>query len=369
MKPYPDLTIPRASTTTTGETFGKGGSDMGDVMKAVLVGCGGISRTWLRAIKDMTNVEIVGLVDIVEPHSAARASEFGLEDALIGKDLTDMLDRTQPDAVFNCTIPEAHMEVTLEAFKHGCHVLGEKPLADSMANAKTMVAAAEEAGKIFAVIQNRRYDARIRRLRHLIESGVVGPITTVNSDFYLGAHFGGFRDRMEHVLLLDMAIHTFDAARLVTGADPLSVYCREWNPSGSWYDHDASAIAIFQMTDGIVYTYRGSWCSEGLLTSWEAEWRVVGQRGSIKWDGADSLEAEVVKGRDGLISEFEVVGIPEHDPGDKVGSHGGVIREFVRCVRAGSIPETVGADNIKSLAMVFGAIESAELGQPVSIVY
>jgi predicted dehydrogenase len=261
------------------------------------------------------------------------------------------------------------MDVTLEALKHGCHVLGEKPLADSMANAKTMVAAAEEAGRIFAVIQNRRYDARIRRLRHLIESGIIGPVTTVNSDFYLGAHFGGFRDHMEHVLLLDMAIHTFDAARLITGADPISVYCKEWNPSGSWYDRDASAVAIFDMTGDVVYTYRGSWCSEGLLTSWEAEWRVVGHGGSIKWDGAEVLKAEVVKQRDGLIAEFEAVEIPEHDPGEKVGSHGGVIREFVRCVQSGSIPETVASDNIKSLAMVFGAIESAEQGVPVSVTY
>ena len=67
-----------------------------------------------------------------------------------------------------------------------------------------------------------------------------------------------------------MAIHTFDMARFISGADPVAVYCKEWNPSGSWYDHDASAIAIFEMTGGIVYTYRGSWCAEGLNTTWES---------------------------------------------------------------------------------------------------
>ena len=342
---------------------------MEKVTRAVLVGCGAISRVWLRAIKEMTSVEIVGLVDVVEPNAVARANEYGLEEALIGTDLADVLERTRPDAVFNCTVPEAHMEVTLEALKHGCHVLGEKPLADSMANAKKMVAAAQEAGKIFAVIQNRRYDPRIRRLRHLIESGVVGPITTVNCDFYLGAHFGGFRDHMRHVLLLDMAIHTFDAARFITGADPVSVYCKEWNPAASWYDHDASAVAVFEMTNGIVYTYRGSWCAEGLNTTWEGDWHIIGPKGSIKWDGAESLKAEIVKKTGTFLSELETVEIPEHDPGPKVGSHAGVIREFVHCVQTGSVPETICTDNIKSLAMVFGAIESAELGKPVSIHY
>jgi len=333
---------------------------MENSIRAVLVGCGGISRAWLGAIKDMPDVQVVGLVDIVEENARARAAEYGLQEALVDVDMTRVLERTRPDAVFNCTVPEAHTAVTLEALAHGCHVLGEKPLADSMANARRMVAAAEEAGRILAVIQNRRYDARIRRLRHLLETGAIGPITTVNCDFYIGAHFGGFRDRMEHVLLLDMAIHTFDAARYISGADPLAVYCVEWNPAGSWYDHDASAVAVFEMSGGIVYTYRGSWCSEGLNTTWECDWRVIGQKGSVIWDGADRLEAEVVAAAGGFRSELTTLPLPEFDAGSKVGGHKGNIREFVDCVRNGLVPETAATDNIKSLAMVFGAIESAE---------
>ncbi len=121
-----------------------------------------------------------------------------------------------------------------------------------MDNARRMVEAAAASGKTFAVMQNRRYDPNIRRLCEFIGSGAIGRVTTVNCDFYVGAHFGGFRDHMRHVLLLDMAIHTFDAARLITGSafeaqsgDPTGVYCKEWNPAGSWYDHDASAVAIF----------------------------------------------------------------------------------------------------------------------------
>lgn len=340
---------------------------MENTTRAVLVGCGGISQAWLRAIKGMADVKIVGLVDIIKQNAVARAEEFGLQKVLIGTDLAVILKRTRPDAVFNCTVPEAHMEVTLEALRHGCHVLSEKPLADSMDSARRMLAAAEEAGKILAVLQNYRYNPHIRRLRHLIESGAIGPLTTVNSDFYIGAHFDGFRKHMKHVLLLDMAIHTFDAARFIAGADPVSVYCKEWNPPGSWYDHDASAVAIFEMTDDIIYTYRGSWCAEGLQTSWEGEWRIIGKKGSIKWDGADSFEAEAVKRTGAFISEFKPLKVPEHDPGDKGDGHAGIIREFVHCVQTGSIPETVSTDNIKSLAMVFGAIESAELGRPISI--
>src|SRR5690606_15565314 len=181
---------------------------------------------------------------------------------------------------------------------------------DSLENARIMIETADQAGKTLAVMQNRRFDANIRRLRAFIESGLIGPLTMLNSDFFVGAHFGGFRDRMEHVLLLDMAIHTFDAARFISGADPVSVYCKEWNPAGSWYDQDAAAICIFEMTDGIVYSYRGSWCAEGLRTTWESEWRVIGQRGSILWPGDERMQAQVITADEGFFRPVKDVDIP-----------------------------------------------------------
>jgi predicted dehydrogenase len=340
---------------------------MAEKIQAVLAGCGGISRAWLKGIQDLEGVQVVGMVDIVEDVARERSEEFGLTDALIGSDLDAVLQKTKPDVVFDCAIPAAHLEVTLTALKHGCHVLGEKPLADSMQNARTMVDAAEAAGKLFAVIQNRRYHPSLRRLTRFVHSGAIGGITTIDSDFYIGAHFGGFRDRMEHVLLLDMAIHTFDAARLISGADPVSVFCKEWNPPGSWYDHDASAVAIFELSDGIVYTYRGSWCAEGVNTSWESSWRVIGQKGSVTWDGDEGFQAQAVAKSGGFWSELDDLAVPALDPADRIGSHAGQIADFIDCVRRGRQPETAAADNIKSLAMVFGAVESAEKGKPVDI--
>jgi predicted dehydrogenase len=336
-------------------------------IRAVLAGCGRMSRAWLSAISKLSDVEIVGLVDIIEEAARKRATEYALHDALIGTDLQSVLERTSPDALFNCTIPEAHYETTMEALKQGCHVLSEKPLADSLEHAREMIAAAQRAGKLFAVIQNRRYDPNIRRLQSFLSSGALGPLTTINSDFYIGAHFGGFREHMKHVLLLDMAIHTFDAARLLTGADPVAVYCQEWNPAGSWYDHDASAVAIFEMTSGIIYTYRGSWCADGLPTTWESDWRIIGQRGSVKWDGAEHFQAQVVTATGGFISNYQDVQIPPYDNRQMIGEHVGLIQEFISCIKTGAQPETIATDNIKSLAMVFGAIESAETGRRVAI--
>jgi predicted dehydrogenase len=336
-------------------------------LRAVLVGCGGISQAWLKPAKEMPHLEVVGLVDINLEAAKSRAKQYDLPRAAIGTDLQAILERTSPDVVFDCAVPEAHLSVTLEALKHGCHIFGEKPLADSMESARTMVAAAREAGKVFAVMQNRRYDVHIRRLRNFLASGAIGPITTVHCDFYIGAHFGGFRDHMKHVLLMDMAIHTFDAARFITAADPASAYCKEWNPAGSWYDHDASAVATFTMTGGLVYTYRGSWCAEGLNTTWESDWHIIGEKGSVHWNGGDLFQAQAVAKTGGFFSELKDVDWPLFDAGSKVDGHAGALRDFVCCIQTGETPETICTDNIKSLAMVFGAIESAETGQLVPI--
>jgi predicted dehydrogenase len=335
-------------------------------LRAVLAGCGSMSRGWIEASQLIPDFELVGFVDIQEAAAAKRAAEYG-GTPIVGTDLESVLSQTKADIVFDCTIPEAHVNVTLTALQHGCHVLGEKPLADSMENARKMVEAAQTAGKLYAVMQNRRYDPNIRRVKNLLDSGALGSLTTLNCDFYIGAHFGGFRDHLPHVLLLDMAIHTFDAARFISGADPVSVYCKEWNPAGSWYDQDASAIAIFEMSNGLVYTYRGSWCAEGLITTWESDWRIIGQKGTARWQGNDQIQAQIVAETGTFISTYADMDIPADAGMDKIDGHKGLIRDFVDCVRNGSTPDTNCTDNIKSLAMVFGAIESAESGQPVKI--
>jgi predicted dehydrogenase len=337
-------------------------------LTVAVVGCGGISGAWFKPAVTIPGLKITGLVDINRDSAAKRRDEFNLKDAVIDTDLKAVLRHTKPDMVFNLTIPAAHMDVTLAALARGCHVFSEKPLADSMANAHRMVQAAAKARRIFAVMQNRRFDPRIRGLVKFLRSGAIGRVTTVNCDFYLGAHFGGFRDRMKHVLILDMAIHTFDAARLITGADPRTVYCHEWNPAASWYDHDASAMAVFEMTGGIVYNYRGSWCSEGLNTTWECDWRIIGEKGSVTWDGGDGFAAQAIVGKEGFKRPLKDLKVAVSTaPSVPQGGHAGVLKDFIRCVRTGRKPETIATDNIKSLAMVFGAIQSADSGRKVAI--
>jgi len=335
-------------------------------LRVVHVGCGGMSGAWLAPASKMKALEIVGLVDLDEGIAQKRQEEFNLARVQIGTDLDTMLKTMKPDIVFDCTVPRAHLGVTLTALRHGCHVLGEKPIAENLGDARRMVAAPKKPNRLYAITTQRRYLPSIRAVRKLVESGRLGKLTTLNSDFYLGPHFGGFREQMKHVLLVDMAIHTFDMARFISGADPVTVYCHEWNPGGSWFAHGASATAIFEMTGGLIYTYRGSWCAEGAATSWEGSWMLVGEKGFATWDGGEKLRTQTVAKRAGFLSEMKSseVAIPASK---SLAGHAAVMADFVRCIHHGGTPQTVCADNIKSLAMVMAAVESAESGKRVAI--
>lgn len=338
------------------------------MMNAVLVGCGAMSKAWLEAARQIDGLAIVGLVDLDAERAKARAREYGLDGAVIGTNLDAVLDQTKPQTVFDVVVPAARRDVAFAAFAHNCHLLTEKPLADTPENARAIVEAARRAGRVHAVVQNRRYVANVRRIRRFLDSGAIGKPTSIHADFFVAPHFGGFREEMAHVLLLDMAIHTFDAARYMVGGEPAGVFCQEWEPANSWYRQGSSASAVFDLGGGKVFTYAGSWCADGFRTSWEGSWRIVAERGSVTWDGSDALKAEaVVPGRDGIFDKTQAIEVPALDPADRVGGHVGIIRDFIHAIETGSEPETHGADNIKSLAMVFGAIESAETGRRVAI--
>lgn len=341
-------------------------------LTAVLAGCGSMSRGWLSAISEhpllLGKVQVVGLVDLDRATAEARAAEFGLGDAVIGTDLDAVLARTKPDLLFDVVIPAARADVVATGLRHGCHVLSEKPMATSLEAGKTMMAQAKAAGRVHAVVQNRRFIAGVRRIRRLIESGAIGQLASLNCDFFIGAHFGGFRDEMEHVLLLDMAIHTLDAARFMSGKTPEAVYCLETNPPGSWYRQGAAANAIFEFSDNVVFNYRGSWAAEGANTSWESAWRIVGSKGTLLWDGADNFEAKVVVASDsGFLRDLTEIDVPPPADEDQTHGHASVIAEFIAAIETRRPPETISSDNIKSLAMVFAAIESARTGQRVPI--
>jgi len=328
-----------------------------------VVGAGGIAGAWFPALHN-ERVRIAGIVDINRERAEQRAREFAPA-APVFTSLATALATTRPDFILDLTVPEAHCSVPCAALRAGCHVIGEKPMADSMRAARHMTRTAERTHRLFMVSQSRRWDVHHDRVRRTLAAGRLGTLTTINCDFYIGAHFGGFRDLMDSPLILDMAIHHFDLARYFTGADPVAVYCHEFNPAGSWYRGHAAATCIFEMSNAIVFTYRGSWCAEGCHTSWNGDWRIIGTRGTLICARDEEPHGQILAGTAGFNRPLAPLAVARSPL--RFGAMHGALREMLAFLRRGILPQTECHDNIKSLAMVFAAIESARRRARVSV--
>ncbi len=338
-------------------------------VRIVVAGCGSMSHAWISYALARDDCRIVGLVD-PNPEALSQISrQYGLSEAMRGSDLSEVIRKTNANLVFCLAVPSAHDDIAMTAFCENCAVMSEKPLAENMTQAHKMIAAAKEKNLFFAVMQNRRYLRQIRSCRALIEKGLIGQPGYMGADFFLGPHFGGFREFMDSPLLLDMAIHTFDQARFLLNAKATSVYCHEFNPPGSWYQGNAAAVSIFTMDDGTVFCYRGSWCAIGCETSWESEWRITGSRGTLRWDGHGMPWAEILPQEEASAdpekASFIHIDGPEVWHGRE--GHEGCLDALFSALFSGQPAETQAEDNQYSLAMVMGAIESSRTGQKIQL--
>src|SRR5690606_31642826 len=135
----------------------------------------------------------------------------------------------------------------------------------------------------------------------------------------------------------------------------------------SWYQGNASAVCIFEMSNGAVFTYNGSWCAEGMNTSWESDWRVTGSKGSACWDGINAPVYETIDTEQPteFFNKMTKRDVPCNWEGKE--GHWGCLDEMFASLEEDRTAETDCNDNIQSMKMVFGAIESAKTGKKVLI--
>nr|WP_275588452.1 Gfo/Idh/MocA family oxidoreductase [Microlunatus panaciterrae] len=324
-------------------------------MRVIQVGAGGMGRAWLATIAASDDVDLVGLVDLDLAVARAAADAAGFTPVPVATSLTELMDSTRAQAVINVTVPQAHLPVNVEALFAGLPVLCEKPAAPTVADALVMVAAAEASGRLLMISQSRRYFNHLLEFKRLADR--LGPVGSLSCEFFKGPHFGGFRETMPQPLLVDMAIHQFDLARLLLGAEPVAVYCETYNPSWSWFGGDAAATAVFEFEGGARFNYHGSWCSPGLETSWNGSWRVSTAAGSALWDGDTP---PVVEAPDDPSVQVQ----PSPTGPEQIA---GSLAEFVGALRTGATPQGVVRANVLSLAMVEAAVRSADTGRRVMI--
>ena len=332
------------------------------MLRIVQCGVGSFGRSWADVVARSRVAELAAVVD---PATEARARVGEALGVATYADLDTALAEAACDAVLVTTPPATHHAVATQALRAGKPVLLEKPLAATMAEARDLVGAAEAAGLVLMVSQNYRFRPHARAAQAVVQSGALGELTYVKVHFaretrtLFGA--GNFRYSMRYPLVLDMAIHHFDLLRCLTGQNAVQVYAREWPVPDSPYVYPPTVAAVMALAGGATVVYEGDWAGHGAETSWNAAWEVVGSAGRLLWNPGDTPGETVWTQRWG--EALQPVPLPDL----ALTERDATLAAFAHAVATGEPPETRAADNIHSLAMVFGCIESIERGAAVRL--
>lgn len=143
-----------------------------------IVGTGGIcnNKHLPSLAKVADKVEVVALCDLIEEKARETAKRHGLTDVKIYTDYKEMLADESIDIIHVCTPNVAHCQVTVDAFEAGKHVLCEKPMAATTADAQKMIEAWKKSGKKFTVGYQNRYRPDVQVLKKSCEAGELGEI-------------------------------------------------------------------------------------------------------------------------------------------------------------------------------------------------
>ncbi len=338
-------------------------------MKVIQVGIGGMGNAWLRAVQNSQHVRFAGFVEIDDNIARQKAAAYGLDVATIYRSLPDALEQLEADAVINVTPPQFHKEVSLIALEAGLPVLSEKPLAGTLDDARAIVAKAEETGVLHSVAQNYRYRPLSQTVKAMLDSGELGSVAALRAEFYKGPHFGGFREEMPHPLIIDLSIHHFDMMRFFLTSNAKAISAFSWNPPWSWFDGDASASASILFENGVHATYSGSWCSQALETSWNANWRFECERGVLLVEDDVVYLQRLLNLGDGPGALVNVHDDKQVLPLIEMERDGQdyLLQEFYQAVRQGKSTGTPALDNIHTMELVFGVVQACDNVNPVRL--
>ncbi len=333
------------------------------MVRVGIIGTGNIAGAHLRALRQIPAARIACHVDIDRARAEAAAAEFG---GVVVDTLDEMW--AQVDAVWVCTPPFLHAEQVIAAARAGKHVLTEKPMATSLAEANAMLAAARENGVLLMVGQVARYAAGVQRIHELLVHGDLGELVVAFS------HRDSFADMTRHPAwrkdnrraggaTLEWMIHEVDYVRwLGTAAGgPLTrIYAavHYTDPASPHFDTLLRALL----------TFRGG-------TTGEVDGSLIAPLGGGIARGAIGTKAMAVTQGDTLViqrtdgSPKEVIELQETSERQRLGTSPGILREdeaFIRAIEENRAPAIPGEEGRDSLLACLGILQSGRLGRALS---
>lgn len=228
------------------------------MLNIAIVGTGNISHQHIQAYQAFPErCRIVALVDIFPEKAVEKKTRYGLHDAQIYSSHQSMLESGMAvDLVDVCTPPYVHAEIAIAALNHGKHVLCEKPMAASLEECDTMIAAQQASGKILSVIAQNRFTDAFWRLKAAVDSGLAGKICHAQVDsFWWRGHcyydlwWRGTWEKEGGGCTLNHAVHHIDAIQWMLGF-PREVVAMMTNVAHDNAEVEDLSAAIFRYPNG-----------------------------------------------------------------------------------------------------------------------
>lgn len=366
-------------------------------LKIGFIGCGGIAnqKHFPGMAQQKEFVDLVAFCDLIPERAEKAAKEYGTEDAKVYTDYHDLLADASIDAVHVLTPNIAHCEITVAALEAGKHVLCEKPMAATEADAKKMLEARDRTGKLLTIGYQYRHFPVNQVAKKVVEADMLGDIYYAEATYlrYRGVPtWGVFTDKSKQGggPLIDIGTHALDLSlylmqnyevdyvvgtsfeklgRLLNPDEQGQVYGGNAVPwDNKTYEVEDSAMGHIKMKNGAVINLRASWAinmpKEGGANN-EATALLVGTKG-----GLDTLDQRcrvnhVVCGQPSITYVGEKV--PPYIPGYSMGEAPPSLEAdyWVKALR-GECELFVKAEEAYTVTKILDAIyESSRTGKAV----
>lgn len=334
-----------------------------------LIGSGFVSAIHAEALRACPSAILHAVASPTPGRARAFAEKHGVPQSFT--DYRDLLALPEIQMVVVGIPNDQHCQVTLDAAAAFKHVVMEKPLALSLAEADRMIHACERAGVKLMYAEELCFAPKYVRLKQLLDSGALGTPTLIKqSEKHDGPHAAHFWDmrRSGGGVALDMGCHAIEFFRWMLGRPPIvSVYAHmTTNVHGDKTQGDDNALIIVEFENGVVGLAEESWTKLGGMDD-RAE--VHGSQGVAY---ADLLRGNAIQAysRDGYDYAVEKSGstrgwtFPIYEESWNYGFHA-ELAHFVECVAYDRQPQVTGEDGRVVLEAVFAAYQSAGTGRKV----
>jgi len=336
------------------------------VKRCIVVGAGGRGGYWVHQVLGQMadQVQVVGLVDIAREPLAEGAKRHSLSASQLFSNVEEAFDSVDADFCLISTPPWVHEEGVRAGVEHGLAILSEKPIADTLEATVRIKKMVESAGLPMTVVQNYRYSPFMLAFRDVLRSGRLGRLNYLIGRFAAcynpPRNWGArFRHEMDYALVIEGSVHHFDMLRNLSGADCEEIFGYGWIAPWANFKGDCNGLYVMKMSNDSFAFYEGSCTTEGYKNSWHKEYyRAECEKGAVVVDADNVVNIHRID-----EEEPEIVEQPTDAP--KEGR--AIVMEFLDYLETGVPSQTALADNIRSVGMVFAAIECDRTGQPVKV--